>query len=180
MFAYQRSSTDEYWGRIEPAPDLHAARVLDLGCGHGVLTVDLAERGAAEVVGLDLDTEAIAFASNYVPGAFPSLRDTVRFVAHDIADLAGSERFDLVFSKDAFEHILDLEGVVGHIHRLLQPGGQLILGTSPLYYSTFGDHDLIGHRIPWLTALPEKPLFRFAAWKNGTNWRNAADAGLNR
>jgi SAM-dependent methyltransferase len=180
MFAYQRDSTDMFWRRIRPAPNLNAARVLDLGCGHGVLTVDLAQRGASEVLGLDLDTEAISFAGDYVPREYPSLLDKVRFVAHDIANLAGSDRFDYVFSKDAFEHILDLEGVVGHIHRLLKPGGQLILGTSPLYYSPFGDHDLIGHRIPWLTALPEKPLFRFAAWKTGMHWQNAADAGLNR
>ena len=83
----------------------------------------------------------------------------MRFVSHDIAELAGFDRFDFVFSK---------------------PGGQLILGTSPLYYSAFGDHDLVGHRIPWLTALPEKPLFRFAAWKNGMQWRDASDAGLTR
>jgi SAM-dependent methyltransferase len=180
MFAYQRPSTDEYWRRIDPAPDLAGAQVLDLGCGHGVLTVDLAQRGVSEVLGLDLDTDAISFAGDYVPREYPSLRDKVRFVAHDIADLPGSDRFDYVFSKDAFEHILDLHGVVGHIRRLLKPGGTLILGTSPLYYSPFGDHDLIGHRIPWLTALPEKPLFRFAARKAGMHWRNAADAGLNR
>jgi SAM-dependent methyltransferase len=180
MFAYQRDSTDQFWRRIGPAPDVQGARVLDLGCGHGVLSVDLAQRGAIEVVGLDLDTDAISFASKYVPDAFPFFNDTVRFVSHDIADLAGSERFDLVFSKDAFEHILDLDGVVSHIRRLLKPGGQLILGTSPLYYSAFGDHDLIGHRIPWLTVLPERPLFRFAAWKNRMHWRNAADAGLNK
>jgi SAM-dependent methyltransferase len=142
--------------------------------------LDLGQRGASRVLGLDLDTEAISFAGDYVPLEYPSLRDKVRFVAHDIADLVGSDRFDYVFSKDAFEHILDLEGVVGHIHRLLKPGGKLILGTGPLYYSPFGDHDLIGHRIPWLTALPEKPLFRFAAWKTGMHWRNAGDAGLNR
>ncbi len=180
MFAYQRDSTDQFWGRIAPAPVVQGARVLDLGCGHGVLSVDLAQRGAIEVVGLDLDTDAISFASNYVPDEFPALSNKMRFVSHDIADLAGGERFDYVFSKDAFEHILDLQGVVGHIHRLLKPGGQLILGTSPLYYSAFGDHDLIGRRIPWLTALPEKPLFRFAAWKNRMTWRQASDAGLNK
>jgi SAM-dependent methyltransferase len=180
MFAYQRDSTDQFWRRIAPEPDVQGARILDLGCGHGVLSVDLARRGAVEVVGLDLDTDAITFASNHVPDEFPGLSGKLRFVSHDIAVLSGSERFDFIFSKDAFEHILDLEGVVGHIHRLLKPGGQLILGTSPLYYSAFGDHDLIGHRIPWLTALPEKPLFRFAAWKNGMNWRNAGDAGLNK
>ena len=180
MFAYQRDSTDMFWRRIRPAPDLQGVSALDLGCGHGVLAVDLALRGASQVIGLDLDTDAISFASRYIPDAYPTLRNTIQFVSNDIADLADSEQFDFIFSKDAFEHIIDLQDVVGHIHRLLKPGGQLILGTSPLYYSAFGDHDLLGHRIPWLTALPEKPLFRFAAWKNHTAWRNAADAGLNK
>jgi SAM-dependent methyltransferase len=180
IFARQLDSTAEYWRRIGLEPEVTDARVLDLGCGHGVLSVDLAQRGAKEVVGLDLDTEAISFASNYVPDAYPALGGKVRFVSHDVAELAGSETFDFVFSKDAFEHILDLKGVVGHIHRLLKLGGRLILGTSPLYFSAFGDHDLVGHRIPWLTAIPESLLFRFAAWKNGMHWRNAADAGLNK
>jgi 2-polyprenyl-3-methyl-5-hydroxy-6-metoxy-1,4-benzoquinol methylase len=180
MFAYQRASTDQFWSRIAPAPDVQGAQVLDLGCGHGVLSVDLAQRGAIEVVGLDLDAAAISFAAQFVPDELPTLSSKMRFVSQDIAEMAGSDQFDFVFSKDAFEHILDLEGVVGHVHRLLKPGGKLILGTSPLYYSAFGDHDLIGHRIPWLTALPEKPLFRFAAWKNSMHWRDASDAGLNK
>jgi SAM-dependent methyltransferase len=180
IFARELDSAAEFWRRIGLEPDLTDARVLDLGCGQGVVTVNLAQRGAKEVVGLDIDVDAISFAANYVPDAYPTLSSKVRFVCHDIADLAGSGSFDFAFSKDAFEHILDLKGVVGHIHRLLRPGGRLILGTSPLYYSAFGDHDLVGRRIPWLTAIPEPLLFRFAAWKNGTQWRKAADAGLNK
>ena len=180
MLAYQRSSTDQFWRRIGLEPDVRNARVVDLGCGHGVLSIHLANRGAAEVVGLDIDTDAISFASNYVPDAFPLLKGKLRFVPHDIGGLSGSEVFDFVFSKDAFEHVLDLKSVVESTHRLLKPGGRLIIGTSPLYYSPFGDHDLLGYRIPWLTAFPESPLFRFAAWKNWMHWRNAADAGLNK
>jgi 2-polyprenyl-3-methyl-5-hydroxy-6-metoxy-1,4-benzoquinol methylase len=126
MFAYRRDSTGQFWRRIAPAPDVQGARVLDLGCGHGVLSVNLVQSGAIEVVGLGLDTDAISFASNYAHDAYRSLSNKVRFVSHDIADVTGSERFDFVFSKVAFEHILDLEGVVGHIHRLLTPGGKLM------------------------------------------------------
>jgi SAM-dependent methyltransferase len=180
MFARQIDSTAEYWRRIGLELDVRDARVLDLGCGHGVLSVDLARRGAKEVVGLDLDTDAISFASHYVTDAYPQFTGEIRFVSHDIADWPEAAAFDFVFSKDAFEHILDLNGVIGHIRRVLRPGGRLVIGTSPLYYSAFGDHDLVGHRIPWLTAIPEPLLFRFAAWKNGTHWRNAADAGLNK
>ena len=132
MLAYQRSSTDQFWRRIGLEPDVRNARVVDLGCGHGVLSIDLANRGAAEVVGLDIDTDAISFASNYVPDAFPLLKGKLRFVPHDIGGLSGSEVFDFVFSKDAFEHVLDLKSVVEFTYRLLKPGGGLIIGTSPL------------------------------------------------
>jgi SAM-dependent methyltransferase len=181
MFIFQLDSTAEFWRRLGVEPDVTDARVLELGCGHGVLSVDLARRGAREVLGLDLDTDAIRFARNHVPVAYPQLSERIRFVSHDIAELAGSAVFDFVFSKDAFEHILDLHGVVGHLHRLLRPGGRLLIGASPLYFSAYGDHDLLGRRIPWLTSLvPEPLLYRLAARREGTRWRKAADVGLNK
>jgi predicted RNA methylase len=76
-FAYKRISAAEFWRRIGLDPDLRNARVLDLGCGQGVLSVDIAQRGAEEVVGLDVDPDAISFAVNYVPEAYPFLRKKV-------------------------------------------------------------------------------------------------------
>jgi SAM-dependent methyltransferase len=100
----------------------------------------------------------------------------------DIEALEGSAGFDFVFSKDAFEHILDLKGTVSQIHRLLRPGGRLVIGTSPLYFSPFGDHETFSNpRIPFLTAIaPDRILFRFAGWKNNRDFRSASDAGLNK
>jgi 2-polyprenyl-3-methyl-5-hydroxy-6-metoxy-1,4-benzoquinol methylase len=118
IFARELGSAAEFWRRIGREPDVNGARVLDLGCGQGVITVNLAQRSVKEVVGLDIDTDAISFARRYVPDTYPALNSNIRFVCHDIADLAGSEAFDFVVSKDAFEHILDLKGVVSHNRRL--------------------------------------------------------------
>jgi 2-polyprenyl-3-methyl-5-hydroxy-6-metoxy-1,4-benzoquinol methylase len=130
IFARELGSAAEFWRRLGREPDVNGARVLDLGCRQGVISVNLAQWRAKEVVGRDIEADAISFARRYVPDTYPTLNGNIRFVCHDIADLAESEAFNFVVSKDAFEHILDLKGVVSHIGRLLKPGGRLILGTS--------------------------------------------------
>src|SRR5215472_15701174 len=67
-------------------------RVLDLGCGTGHLTAQIAAAGA-EVVGLDLSPAMIDQARQ----AYPALR----FVAGDARDFAFDEPFDAVFSNAA-------------------------------------------------------------------------------
>jgi 2-polyprenyl-3-methyl-5-hydroxy-6-metoxy-1,4-benzoquinol methylase len=181
-FEYQVTSTSEFWDRIGMELDVANTQVLDLGCGLGALSVDLARRGAQNVLGLDIDSHAVAFARKFIPSTYSALSSRIQFVCDDIATLGGEQEFDFVFSKDAFEHILDLTGVVSHIHRLLKPGGRLVIGTSPLYFSPYGDHEIFSRpRIPWLTAVvPDNILFRFAGWKTNRNFRTARDAGLNK
>ena len=130
---------------------------------------------------MDIDDHAIAFARDFVPSHYPDLSERIEFVCADIATLPGEQKFDCIVSKDAFEHILDLTGMVSHIHRLLKPGGRLVIGTSPLYFSPYGDHEIFSRRIPWLTAIvPSNLLFRFAGWKDNRDYRTARDAGLNK
>lgn len=164
-FNHQLDSAKEFWRRV--GAEVSDADVLDLGCGLGALTIDTAVRN--KVVGLDIDPRVINFALGHIPKTYPDLSRRVEFVCADISHFTRN-RFDAVISKDAFEHILDLSRVVSSIHMILKPGGRLVIGTSPLYYSPFGDHG--ARRIPWLTALvPERFLFRDGS---------AAAAGLNK
>ena len=153
-FKLQQGSNADFWNRIGQEPDLTDASVIDLGCGLGALSANLAERGAREVLGLDVDPHPIAFAKRFIPEVYPALANKIQFACKGIETLEGPEVFDFVFSKDSFEHILNLEGTVSHIHRLLRPGGRLVIGTSPLYFSPFGDHEIFSNpRIPFLTAI---------------------------
>jgi SAM-dependent methyltransferase len=183
-FEWQVGSVQEFWQRIGREINFKNTSVIDLGCGHGTLCVDLAKRGALNVVGLDLDDERIAFAKDFVPKKYPELTDKISFVCQDICTYLSDdldESFDFIVSKDTFEHIFDLEGVVGHAWRLLKPGGQLVIGTSPLYFSPFGDHGrYFGRRLPWAAGLPEPLLFSLASWKKGTKIQSAGDVGLNK
>lgn len=76
--------------------DLNGARVLDAGCGTGLMTAELAERGA-EVVAVDISPQLISIADQRLDA---SLRQKVRFVAGDMTDDAHGT-FDFVMAMDS-------------------------------------------------------------------------------
>jgi len=92
-------------------------RILDVGCGTGQLTADIANAGA-EVVGLDLSAEMIAAAS----ANFPQLR----FEVADIAAANYKGEFDAVFSNAALHWVRDQNAAIGAIARALKPGGRFV------------------------------------------------------
>ncbi|MEK7216481.1 MAG: class I SAM-dependent methyltransferase, partial [Chloroflexota bacterium] len=97
--------------------------VLDVACGEGFGADLLAKRGA-QVWAVDLDLSALRRARSRYG------RPAVRFMAMDAAHLAfAPERFDLVISQDTLEHVQDDKRFVGELHRILRPGGHLILMT---------------------------------------------------
>src|SRR5947209_12654662 len=92
-------------------------RILDLGCGTGHLTAQVAATGA-EVVGLDLASTMIDQARR----AYPQLR----FVAGDARDLAFEQPFDAVLSNAALHWVKPPELVIACVARALRPGGRFV------------------------------------------------------
>jgi magnesium-protoporphyrin O-methyltransferase len=76
--------------------DLRGARILDAGCGTGVMTAELAARGA-DVVAVDISPQLVGIAEQRLDAG---LRDRVRFVAGDMTD-AGLGSFDHVLAMDS-------------------------------------------------------------------------------
>lgn len=101
------------------------ATVADIACGTGHALVVLARRfPASTFVGIDLDEGAIARARAEAAGAGLT---NVRFEVADAAHLAYTDRFDAVFVFDAVHDQVDPAGVLGCIHRALQPGGVFVM-----------------------------------------------------
>jgi trans-aconitate methyltransferase len=92
-------------------------RILDVGCGTGQLTADIAKSGA-DVIGLDQSAEMIATAKNNFP--------QVRFEVADIAAAEYDKEFDAVFSNAALHWVRNQEGAITAIGRALKPGGRLV------------------------------------------------------
>jgi SAM-dependent methyltransferase len=130
-----------FWARFGRQPALADATVLDVGSGWGSLCVDMARAGARRVVGLDLKQDLVDFANAYVREAHPDLAGRVSFHAVDLQVYAEPLAFDLIVSKDSFEHIIDLDGMLAAMRARLKPGGRLYAGFGPLYPTPYGDHD---------------------------------------
>jgi len=92
-------------------------RILDVGCGTGQLTAEIAESGA-QVVGLDQSAEMIKAAKQN----FPDLR----FEVADIAATTYNSEFDAVFSNAALHWVRNQEGAVTAIARALKPSGRFV------------------------------------------------------
>jgi SAM-dependent methyltransferase len=138
----------EFWWRLVDRPQFSGKHVLDVGCGLGSLCVDMAAGGAARVVGLDTEAKLIAFARQHTAQAFPELQPVLEFYDEDLARF-NQGKFDIIVSKDSFEHIMDLEGMIRAMACHLKPGGRIYSGFGPLYNSPFGHHGRVATRLPW-------------------------------
>lgn len=172
-------SIKEYWRRFADEPDLAGSAVLELGCGNGAMAVHLAQKGARRVVGVDISAQAIESANKLLVNGCPELAPTIEYVHCDVADLV-EDQFDAVVSKDAFEHVEDLDNLLFQLYRRLRPGGRLYAGFSPLYFSPFGDHGRTRFPVPWAHAfLPAGGVLRWASWRRKAEVRSLHDLGLN-
>ncbi|HVN09468.1 MAG TPA: class I SAM-dependent methyltransferase [Patescibacteria group bacterium] len=91
--------------------------ILDLGCGTGALTAEIAARGA-EVLGIDRSTEMISQARK----KFPALK----FEALDARALPFQAEFEAVFSNAVLHWIPEADQVIAGVARALRPGGRFV------------------------------------------------------
>ena len=105
---------------------LPGARVLDVGCGGGILAESMAARGA-DVTGIDLSEKPLSVASLH--GLESGMR--VRYERIAAEDLAAREpgRFDVVTCMEMLEHVPDPAAVVRACATLVRPGGQVFFST---------------------------------------------------
>lgn len=105
--------------------------VLDVACGSGVGTSLLREAGARCAWGLDIDSDAIAFAKT-------RYRDCT-FAQCDATNLClASSSVDVVVSFETLEHLKDQRKFLMECRRVLRPGGVLICSTPNLGVSRWG------------------------------------------
>lgn len=109
---------------METAINLEGKSVLDVGCGGGLLSEAMANRGAA-VTGIDPGADSIAAAKQHA-GTLP-----VDYRACTVEEFAAAAdtRFDIITCMEALEHVPDPAALVAAATELLAPGGSLFLST---------------------------------------------------
>ena len=123
---YIRDKAAERFGREPKKLDcLKGLRMLDIGCGGGILSEPLARLGA-QMVGADPSKENIAVASAHAQDSGVAV-DYRATTAEDLA--AAKERFDVVLAMEVVEHVVDVGAFVETCASMVKPGGLMIAAT---------------------------------------------------
>jgi len=116
-------------------------RVLDIGCGPGKMTQAVQEK-EAQVTGVDFSNVIIEKAE----------ARNVEVVKCDVDSEPlpfGEDTFDLVILTQTIEHLFNFHRVMGEIHRVLAPGGRLVLSIPNIAHWRFRLYLLCG-RFPYI------------------------------
>lgn len=122
---------DSHFGR--DGRSLSGLRILDVGCGGGLLSEPLARRGG-QVVGIDASPGNVAAAQRHA--ASQGVAVDYRLGDPDQA-LGPAESFDLVLALEVVEHVQDVAAFVGTVARRVAPGGLLLASTIDRTWKSF-------------------------------------------
>ncbi len=150
--------------------DVRGKIVLDFGCGDGHETIELAQRGARRVIGIDLNDAVFERARRSARDA--GVADRVEFVRE------ATEPADVIVSLDSFEHFSDPDAILRVMHDLLRPGGAIVASFGPTWYHPLGGHFFSVFPFAHLI-FSEAALIRWRQDRRPDRPRNFREAGLN-
>jgi 2-polyprenyl-6-hydroxyphenyl methylase/3-demethylubiquinone-9 3-methyltransferase len=123
---YIKTTVSQHFGRDAlSGRAFEGLRILDIGCGGGLLSEPMARLGA-EIVGADASTTNIEVARLHAAGAGLSI-DYRATTAEALAD--AGERFDVVLAMEIIEHVADVPLFVARCAEMVRPGGLLLIAT---------------------------------------------------
>jgi SAM-dependent methyltransferase len=161
-FGRDYRQTVRMFEQLRDKVDVTGKSVLDIGCGFGPTCIYAGLKGARRVVGVDVLEERISFARRKVEREFSELTDVVEFICtrRDLREVC-SDGFDIVVSKDSFEHYDDPAKVVDTCRTLLKRDGLFVVKFGPLWKSPWGGHIWYLTPLPWAQLLfPEHLVMR--------------------
>jgi SAM-dependent methyltransferase len=120
--------------------------VVDFGCGFGEQALEIAQH-AHKVIGIDIREEVLEVARS-------------KEISNAEFATQTSEKADIVFSLDGFEHFNDPAEILKIMSAILKPGGYALLGFGPTWYHPLGGH--LFSIFPWAHLIfTEKSLIRW-------------------
>lgn len=113
---------------IDERAALSGKRVLDVGCGGGILAESMARRGAASVLGVDMGEAPLAVATLHANQHGVTNIQYQRVPVEELAQTHAGQ-FDVVTCMEMLEHVPDPASVVAACYQLAKPGGQVFFST---------------------------------------------------
>jgi 2-polyprenyl-6-hydroxyphenyl methylase/3-demethylubiquinone-9 3-methyltransferase len=127
-----------------------SSRALDVGCGGGLLTEELASMGFT-VTGIDPSARSLEIARAHAAQLSLPI-DYRQGYGHDIP--FENESFEVVFCCDVLEHVTDWDGVIRDISRVLQRGGVFMYDTINRTFASKLRSILIAQKWKWTRYAP--------------------------
>lgn len=146
--------------------------VIDFGCGDGTDAVEVAERGARKVIGIDIRERALAKARQTALERGVAERCTFATQTDETADV--------ILSLDAFEHFDNPAAILRIMRKLVKDEGCVIAAFGPTWYHPLGGH--LFSPFPWAHLIfTEKSLIRWRSdfRSDGATRFGEAEGGLN-
>jgi 2-polyprenyl-6-hydroxyphenyl methylase/3-demethylubiquinone-9 3-methyltransferase len=133
--AYIRDQLCTHFGRDGRAPvPLKALRLLDIGCGGGLVCEPMHRLGAV-VTGADASYENIGTASAH---ALAQGLDITYCNSSAEQLAAAGEQFDIILNLEVIEHVADRGAFLGACTQMLKPGGMMVLATLNRTLKAYG------------------------------------------
>jgi 2-polyprenyl-6-hydroxyphenyl methylase/3-demethylubiquinone-9 3-methyltransferase len=124
--AYIRDLVSAQFGRDPQAHrPLEGLRILDIGCGGGLLSEPMARMGA-EVLGADASEKNIGIAKAHAAGSGVTV-DYRAVTAETLAE--AGETFDVVLNMEVVEHVSDVDFFLTTCASMVRPGGMTFVAT---------------------------------------------------
>ena len=146
-------------------PDMKGKTVLDLGCGYGHNCVDFVEKGAAEVVGVDISEKMLEIARA------ESAHEKIKYVNMSMTDIKSlNMSFDVIYSSLAFHYVEDFAGFAENLYSVLNSGGWLLFSQEhPIETATVDGKDHFncnekGERVSYTFSDYNRPGKRVVSW----------------
>ena len=151
--------------------EIRDKEVLDFGCGPGTEAVEVAERGARRVIGLELYEKWIRAGAALASAR--GVSDRCCFCR------TWDTPIDVILSIDSFEHFADPAAVLRTMRSLLKPTGSVWMSFGPTWYHPLGGH--IFSVFPYAHLLfSEAALVRWRSLYKSDGAATIEESGLNR
>ena len=144
---------------------LSGCHVLDLGCYDGTITENYLDAGATRVTGVDIDEAAIDRAQRSYTDSRLDFR-----VGRKTALPVDDSCVDSIICYDVFEHVEKPAALLQECHRVLKPGGRMLIGTWG-WYHPFAPHLWSIMPVPWAhVVFSERTMLRVCRRIYHSDW----------
>jgi len=152
LMALQKEEWEDFWKRFDyHSPDFRDKIVMDYGCGFGYDSLFILQNGAEHVYCLEVSETRLKNTKElHTSHGYTNATYIINTDVKELKNKTQGREVDLIVCRDVMEHVPSPFDVLDSMYSVLQPGGEIYIGFSPIYKSPYGPHIKTKCKIPWI------------------------------